>query len=453
MKNTFLSQPYLLSLHPDSEMHILWIQWEPYCGTVEYGPTPALGSSVTAHCRPLTGLRAPASAAGYSDVPEDNPEITLWQCEVSLTDLTCGQHIYYRCHANGETTPVCDFHTAPAAGEPYRFAQISDLQGLPGCEETVYQIGRKHPDFLLFSGDAAYVSWRLDHWFDVQESWQSPESARRAFFPCMQQQNGARLMQYAPTFFCPGNHDMNDWRVDLDKELCQKDDVWNWSIYMQLFAPLYTENTDTTLSGKRWYSADYSDMHIISLSIQRCAMWNPYTYPGWRLIDPIDPDSPQIAWLKEDLSTASSRYKWVIQHWHLLNKGSDVQPNLCNPVFAEDGTISYPHNYGQMLMDLFEKGRVNAVSYGHSHVYERYFTQGTHYIEAAYLSVCYREKNAALHPTGLLPLVEDNSRRSFLILERNEGGLFGTGYYCAEEPVVFDHYQLADENGYPVGNK
>lgn len=449
MKKTFLTQPYLLSLHPDTEMSILWIQPEPFSGIVEYGNSPVPGQTITAACHALTGMRAPASAEGYSDIPEDNPPITLWQCIATITGLTPGEHIYYRCLANGESTPVYEFHTAPAAGEPYRFAQISDLQGLLPCEETVYQIGRKHPDFILFSGDAAYVSWRMDHWFDLDEPWQSKESARRAFFPCMQQENGARLMQYAPTFLCPGNHDMNDWRVDLDRELCVQDEIWNWSVYMQLFSPLYPD-PDTSITGKRWYSANYSDMHIVSLSIQRCAMWSPYVKPGWRLMDSIAPDSPQIAWLTKDLADNTARYTWVIQHWHLLNKGSDVQPNLCDPVIAEDGTVSYPYDGCAFLMNLFEMGRVNAVSYGHSHVYERYFAKGTHYIEAAYLSCCYREQNAPFHPGGFIPVVEDNSRQSFLIAERNEQGLFGTGYYSDAEPIVFDKYQLADENGNPV---
>lgn len=446
MKNTFLTQPYLLTLNPDTEMNILWIQWEPYEGYVEYGSTDTLGSRVKAVCNKLTGLRAPASEAGYAEKPEDNPPITLWQCSVKLSNLLPGQHIFYRCMVNGEATQIYDFRTAPKPGTPYRFAQISDLQGLPDCEKTVYQIGKKHPDFMLFSGDAAYVSWRLDHWFDVQEPWQSAESAKRAFFPCMQQQNGARLMQYAPVFMCPGNHDMNDWRVDLDKELCQNDAVWNWSIYMQLFHPLYPD-PDTSITGKRWYSADYSDMHIISLSIQRCAMWSPFEVPGWRLVDSIAPDSPQIKWLTQDLEASASKFKWVIQHWHIMNKGSDVQVALCDPVIDQNGNVSYPHDHGGALMDLFEKGKVNAVSYGHSHVYERYFTQGSHYIEAAFLSVCYRETNAPLHPTGILPIIEDNSRQSFLIVERKSGGLFGTGYYADTDPIIFDQYQLADENG------
>ena len=101
-------------------------------------------------------------------------------------------------------------------------------------------------------------------------------------------------------------------------------------------------------------------------------------------------------------------------------------------------------------MDIYENGGVNAVSYGHSHVYERYYVNGTHYIEAAYMCICYRLGNEKSHPSGYLPVVEDYSQRSFLIVERKAGGLFATGYYANEMQDVFDEYQIADENGCSV---
>ena len=100
-------------------------------------------------------------------------------------------------------------------------------------------------------------------------------------------------------------------------------------------------------------------------------------------------------------------------------------------------------------MDTYEKYGVNAVSFGHSHVYERYFAKNAHYIEAAYLSICFRRGEAEPHPSGLLPVVEDNSQRSFLVLERNAEGIFATGYY-ADEVQEFDRYQIADADGRSV---
>ena len=139
----------------------------------------------------------------------------------------------------------------------------------------------------------------------------------------------------------------------------------------------------------------------------------------------------------------------AILHWHLLNQGSDVQPNLCDAVVAEDGTVSYPDDLGGELMALLSQGGVHGVTYGHSHVYERYFTAGTHYIEAAHFANCYREEHAPLHPSGLLPVFEDLSQRSYLTVYRDAQGLYGVGRYTANG-TVFDRFAIADAAGRPV---
>ena len=445
MKSVFLTQPYLLSLKPDREMYVLWIQRSDVPGAVEYGNSHVLGRCVQAVCHEITGLRLPASEQGYAPNPEENPPLRIWQCIARIDNLQPGERVYYCCTAGEERTIVYDFCAAPPPGEPFRLAQISDLQGYQPCEESVYQIGLKSPDLLLYSGDMAFYSWRADQWFDLQEPWQTADSRKRAFFPCMQQLDGARLMQYCPILPCPGNHEVDDLRVGTDREMARDPRNWTYSIYMQLFRPLYPE-MDVTLTGKRWYSVDYSDLHITSLSIQRWARWGAYETPGWRLVDEICPGSPQYQWLEEDLRTSSAKFKWVIQHWHLLNKGTDVQNHLCQPVLDEQGGITYPDDHENTLIELYQRYGVHAVSYGHSHVYERYFYCGVHYIEAAYLGCCCREDNAPLHPLGLKPVVEDNSQRSFLIVERTAEGLVACGYRLGEPPEPFDQYRIADEN-------
>ncbi len=449
MNRSFITDPYLLTLQPAEKMHIVWIQRQPVPGLVEFGRTAQLGQLLNATCLPLMGLLAPASPAGYAEDPAENKPLLLWQCIATIEGLQPGETVYYRCRSGEELTDTFFFHTAPEPGRPFRFAQISDLQGFNPCEHSVYQIGCQRPDFLLFSGDATFHSRRATQWFDLPEYGQTPEERQRAFFPCMQQRGHARLMQYCPTFLCPGNHEVDDIRVGTDKDFSRDENNWSWTVYMQLFRPLYPE-MDTGLSGRRWYSADYGDLHIISLHIQRWALWGACEAPGWRLADPIAPGSCQYQWLEQDLHASTAPFKWVIQHWHLLNKGTDTQPNLCQPETDESGCVRYPFDHGGALMDLYEKYGVNAVSYGHSHVYERYFAKNCHYIEAAYLGCCCREGNAPLHPSGLVPLVEDNSCQSFLILERNDTGLEARGYYAQDPPVLFDRYQIADARGKAV---
>lgn len=444
----FLCKPYLLTLNPSSEMNIVWIQKTKTAGFVEYGENDCLQNRVQAECHEIKGLRAPLPLGEYGKNPHDHEEVSVWQYIAKIEKLAPGQRVYYRCCNDLENTKIYDFHTAPENGD-YRFAQLCDLQGLAGCNETVHKIGCTHPDFILYSGDATFRGWRLDSWFDTKEPWQSEKTRERAFFPCMQQENGARLMQYSPLFFCPGNHEVDDIRCYSDKELIDDEANWNWSIFMQIFRPLYPDS-NTSVSGRRWYSVDYADMHIVSLSINRFCGWYSYLPPGWKIYDSIAPGSPQINWLKKDLYTNKQKFTWVIQHFHILNKGKDVQKNLCEPEINTDGNVTYPHDHGGMLMDLFSENGVNAVTFGHSHVYERYYRKSTHYIEAAYLSICYRKEDALPHPSGLLPIVEDNSKRSFLIVERKEGGLFATGYYAEDTPEAFDRYQIADEDGVSV---
>lgn len=443
--NFFLSEPYLLTLKPSSEMNILWIQSEKTDGYVLFGETELLCQKVKAERYELTGLRLPLEDNTYPEYPEMCKPVSLWQYIAKIDNLKSGEKIYYKAVSDNRETEVYNFHTAPEKDKDFRFAQLSDLQGLPDCNKTVDEIGKQKLDFILYSGDATYTSWRLDSWFDLGVEWQSEDSRKKAFFPCMQ---NARLMQYMPLFFCPGNHEVDNIRCYAEKEKIGDDKQWCWSIFMQMFRPLYPTD-DYSVTGRRWYSADYGDLHITSLSINNLCFINPYEAPGWRLYDSIAPDSPQIKWLKEDLKNAGAKYKWVIQHFHILNKGWDVQFNLCEPEINEKGGVSYPHDHGGRLMDLYSESGVNAVTFGHSHVYERYYRKSTHFIEAAYISVCFHNGTEEPHPSGILPVKEDLSQRSFLIVEKTEKGLAGTGYY-ADSSVPFDTYRIADENGFSV---
>ena len=442
----FYTEPYLLSTDPGRKMYVVWITEDPCGGFVRYGSQRGLEYTKPAECEEIFGIRAPASDKGYSDIKEENPPMRLFRCAALIDGLDPGQKVYYRCECGGEATQTYDFHTAPEPGEPYRIAQMSDLQGINPCADTVYKTGRFHPDLILFSGDATFHPWRADQWFDIRRPCQTDEQKKLAFFPCMQQQNGARLMQYCPTFLCVGNHESDDMRLVFDREYSSHDENWSWSVFMQLFSPIFPDK-DYTLSGKRYYSADYSDLHITALSVQRCAGWGAYDYPGWRLTDPINEGSKQAKWLEEDLKSTKARFKWVIMHWHLLNKGFDTQFPLGQPKLEDGKVTGYTEDCTDYLMGVFENNGVNGVSFGHSHVYERYFERGVHYIEAAYLGCCYRRPEEPLHPLGFVPVAEDNSMQSFLIIERSEKGLTGKGYRAKEEPELFDEYEIADNNG------
>ena len=150
----FITEPYLLSLRPSTEMNIVWIQRHPQQGIVEYGFEPdKLAYTLNAEVYELKGIRVPGSEEGYTDIPEDHTPLALWQCIAKVEGLQPGQKVYYRCKSGEFETQVYHFHAAPKAGEPYRFAQLSDLQGSRGCDKSAWEIGCEKPDFLLYSGD------------------------------------------------------------------------------------------------------------------------------------------------------------------------------------------------------------------------------------------------------------------------------------------------------------
>ena len=87
-----------------------------------------------------------------------------------------------------------------------------------------------------------------------------------------------------------------------------------------------------------------------------------------------------MQWLNNDLSSASQDYKWVVMHWHMVNRGDDgwfpVSKAVADPKDAAKAIYPDGDYCWDVLRPMFEAYRVNAVNYGHSHVYERYLING-----------------------------------------------------------------------------
>jgi hypothetical protein len=65
-----------------------------------------------------------------------------------------------------------------------------------------------------------------------------------------------------PVYYCAGNHEVDDQRVSAEKAFATDDSKWSWSIYMQLFRPLYSKQ-EYGVGGCRWYSVDTSGSSCI----------------------------------------------------------------------------------------------------------------------------------------------------------------------------------------------
>ena len=239
---------------------------------------------------------------------------------------------------DGFTTELCftrpyllSLTTAPEDGTDFSFILLSDLQLKMESPATVKEAGKTHPDFILYPGDLQNCPWRGGEWFPVEGCFIKEEEAGKTWFEIMQQEeDGAELLSYAPIFPCPGNHEIDDQRVGSNKEISADLNNYSLKIYQQIFRTLYPEQK-AEYGGQHWYSADWGDLHISSIAALRWAAWDANEAPGWPMFESLEADSPQMQWLKEDLATSEKPYKWVVMHFHMMNRGEDGQIGLAVP--------------------------------------------------------------------------------------------------------------------------
>ena len=136
----FLSPVYLMWSTQDS-VSVRWETATATLGHVEYGPTPALGSSV-AESAPTTVH------------------------EVRLTGLPTGQTTYYRVAWQGAVGEVSDFVTAPQTGStgPFTFLVWGDNQdGVSTFNSIVTQMLGEGASFALSVGDVVQSGTRANY--------------------------------------------------------------------------------------------------------------------------------------------------------------------------------------------------------------------------------------------------------------------------------------------------
>jgi len=136
----------------------------------------------------------------------------------------------------------------------------------------------------------------------------------------------------------------------------------------------------------------------------------------------------------------------------MLNKGAEVWVPMSEPLIDPEKPERAVYPYGDdcwnVLRPLYEKNGVNAVNFGHSHVYERYLINGVHYIEAATIGNNYRGANDPLHFSGNAPVFEQNNFRSCLVVSVTPSQMFAHAIAASEEGAfkkgdVFDGFVIA----------
>ena len=98
-------------------------------------------------------------------------------------------------------------------------------------------------------------------------------------------------------------------------------------------------------NGNYWFSYDYGNAHIISISTEEC----------------FDANCPQMIWLENEMITAVANRKdmpWIVLSMH-------------RPMYCSDSDTAFGNKFQQAVEPLVLKYDVDLVIQGHMHAYER----------------------------------------------------------------------------------
>ena len=250
--------------------------------TVDYGLDSTYGSTAT----------------GITDNQGTNGLIHI----VELTGLTPATTYHYKCgDASGGWSPDITFTTAPSTSKNLQFCAMGDSRDNPTeFKRIVQDVNVTNPAFTLFSGDLCGTddNNEYDTWFTIWEGL----GDHSAIMPAIGNHEEGGSINYLNRFALPNN--------------------------------------------ERWYSFNYSSMHIIALSTSE---------------DSYAPGSPQYNWLVNDLKNAANdtTHPWKIAFFH-------------NPPYNVGGHGGDP-NVQTYLVPLLLKYQIDLVINGHNHYYERTF--------------------------------------------------------------------------------
>lgn len=249
--------PYLQVVTPTSVI-VRWRTDLPTTSRVWFGTSASQltndvreSQATLEHSLTLSGLQ-PASQYAYA-IGYDN------------TQLATGSDYYVK--------------TAVPAGDtrPLRFWVLGDFGSGNANQRNVYQAyqhatASRPADLWLWLGDNAYS-------YGLEDEYQ------QLVFPVY-----APTLRNTPLFITPGNHDYADSETNVN------------IAYYRLFSfPEKGESGGLPSNSKSYYSADYGNVHFISLDSQGRQDGQYRLY---------DTTSTQVQWLKRDL--AANKLPWTI---------------------------------------------------------------------------------------------------------------------------------------------
>jgi|WetSurMetagenome_2_1015567.scaffolds.fasta_scaffold00029_33 acid phosphatase type 7 len=283
-RNTSSDLPY--------DIHLNWQQNSSTTITVVWETTPSTTGSTVKYGPDLNYSQI---ATGTTDNQGTNGLIHI----VEIIGLSAGTTYHYICgdDAGGWSTDLT-FMTAPENPGDFVFCAMGDSRDNPSeLNKIVSKANEANPMFTVFTGDLCHSdnSTDYDTWFSIWE----------------------QLGDHSPIVPALGNHEFNAIN------------------YLHRFA---------LPNNERWYSFNYSNMHIIVLSTQ---------------LDSYSQGTAQYTWFVHDLTAATndSAHPWKIVNFH-------------NPPYNVGGHGG-DSSVQNTLSPLISQYKVDLVFNGHNHYYER----------------------------------------------------------------------------------
>jgi uncharacterized protein (TIGR03437 family) len=295
---TVVHSPYLQNLRQD-QVTIVWSTRENLSGTVQYSTDTSFSNTV-----------APTSRVFTTAITKSQND--FYQYRAVLTGLSANTLYNYRVIAGGvdiTTVGQHTFHTSPPPS-PFRFLAFGD-SGLGSQQQIALEgfMSAEPASLILHVGDIAYESGTFDEFRDNYFAIYQPIMARTPFFPVA------------------GNH---EYYTD------------NASPFLGLTAP--PSAPVPPQDQGRYFSFDWGDVHFIGLDAN--------------LLVPPFSSAAELAWLEQDLSASSA--KWKIAYWHQVPY--PVEHHIDDPVCIAAR---------QQFVPILERHGVQLVITGHEHNYMR----------------------------------------------------------------------------------
>eukprot|EP00486_Rosalina_sp_Unknown_P003519 CAMPEP_0201571880 /NCGR_PEP_ID=MMETSP0190_2-20130828/14856_1 /ASSEMBLY_ACC=CAM_ASM_000263 /TAXON_ID=37353 /ORGANISM="Rosalina sp." /LENGTH=478 /DNA_ID=CAMNT_0047997017 /DNA_START=74 /DNA_END=1510 /DNA_ORIENTATION=+ len=368
-----LSTQVHIGLIPPDQMSISWVTLAPYTTT-----TPIVYLSSTPN---ITNNATQISVTTQSD-----GGINRYYHHGITPQLTPLKQYYYQPGPNASIYTFIARNTAPlnsdnensdtdtdTASDPVvKFLAYGDL-GIKNSENTIDLIksltkvngnaaSTTDIDFILHFGDVAYADDR-----DIVFPPSNPEYAQIY-------DDWGNIMEpifsKIPYMTAPGNHEQtchswSDWHCHTDLE--------NFTVYREYFRmPLAKNNEMGGGNFNMWWSMDYKNIHILSISTETDYPGSPDQ--GGYHNDFINPEAgpfgDQMKFVENDLKQAfeNKDIKWIIVNGH-------------RPYYTsahDDDHLDWPPQTPFVLREAFEplfyKYNVDLYISGHIHGYERLYS-------------------------------------------------------------------------------